>query len=761
MKQRWDFSGRLGDGGYYAVLCIVSIIGWIVVRGTALGLIAERYWSRSIEFAARSASWRDPPLDERIKIFNLYPPQNNQPVAKVSVDVVRRMIGQKPKVLFIDQELLDRDNSDALREMAVDPRQTRLITAGFFARETGDDLANRLVSPDKLQDLRKLEAYDGVSDRGERLYASVSEVQAPFSRIGYIDYEKFGYFEPLRKVDNQYVALHAGILAGENYVFYTSSFEIDRGDLHPTHDLQIPIDLPPHAALVGRTKSLGELSTALNAPNGFNTLVQQGDYVILSVARPLGVRYLPRSLTRDQALAANFNSQLRKSWLKEAPAPWLLLVLAGLLGALIATSTRGPGRLMSIIAAGAAWILFGIVTFSLRGLSIPWLFASLTTWTTGSCLTMVQWYLKKARQKQLFAALTGKVSPAVAAEIAERAAQIGPAQTRLVSFLSLDIRVVPLEEGAEVFENVQFHREILVSHIRNLLWRHHAVIYGSRDDHLLVVFGSSIVGDPTEGNHPVLALDAAVSIQRYLIESTMKSGKIAAFAAIGIETAVASIGALDPQNPWKFGVMSDASGFAGQLRIGCNRYRIMIGPKAAHLIPEDHLADYPKQTKFAKLASGAEVSTCFEITPLSKTQEFEELRLAESLCSRGLHYDRAGKRWQVKDPKLLIWVGEGAHGEILNYSADGLMIRIDKFFAPPTNLSFSIKSPDGAIERLLADHEMDLLVGQVRWAQEESEDRYVHGLQFGSEIKLGHRDLLVGLLADYLRRAETSVDRGA
>lgn len=748
--------------GHYVLVCGACIFTSIVARSTPFATQLERYWARSVELAVRAAAKREPPLEDRIKIFTAPAPSDKEPAQKVTAAMLAALLAQQPRLLFVDHELLDGTGALSLPGAQSGPTGTTLITTGFLARESGSDLAARLVPPTKLLDLAKLDSFTGFIDKDERLYGPMPETQGPFARIGFLDYEEYGYFEPAHKLGDGRVALHASLLGGDNVVFYQSSIEIDGGDLHPSFDHRVPIDVPNRRALASRTKSLAELASLTTAPDGLKGIVRKGDAVILAVARPLGVTHLPVPISRDQAIAAGINSHLRKSWMRETPAPWFLLAVAGLLGALVASSTTGGRRTASVIAVGLGWAVLGIVAFSLRGICMPWLFAGLTVWSTGAAVAFMHRYERLRRSLHLAEAVAGKVSPAVAADFASRVKTLGAAQPRLVTFLSVDTRIMPLEEGANAFQSVHERGRAIVQEIRDLLWGHGAVIHSAHDEHMLAFFGATVDGEAAEDKHPEAALACAVAIQKRLLDATLTGKDTGAFAAIGIETAIAMVGVLDPAKPLELGVASDAIGLAGQLRIGCNRYRLMLGPKVAHLLPAARLEGYPQQIRLAKLASGMDLSECRELNPFTTAAEAERLSEAERRCNAATRYVRQDMRWPVPAPGSVLCEVDGSRGSLLNYSSSGLMVRLDKYFASRTLVTLVMRSQDGALEQLLGPRGLDSFRAEVRWAQEDREGGFAHGLRLDDQLNPGQRELLVGILTDYLHEiAKRTGVRGA
>lgn len=761
MATQYPPKSKIWHSGHYILACTLGIWAWIGIRATPWAEIAERYWARSIELDARTAAGRTPPLDERIKIFIVPPLAQEDSGFKVSAELLQEILSQQPRVLFIDHELIDDKNAAALRARPVEPAQTILLTSGFLARDSAEDLAKLRVPAEKLVESKVLESFGSIIEQEEQIFSNLYANQAPFLRTGYLDVAEFGYFAPVRKVGPKHVAFHAGILGGSHYVFYDDALEIDQGDLYPSSDLLIPIDLPNVQDLKQRTKNLVDINNAVDSHALIKAGIRKNDYVILAVARPVTAAYLPRAMSREQVIAAGFNAQLRKTWARESPGAWLLIGFAAIMGTLVASSTLGIGRIISLAAVGMAWVLFGLIAFSLRGISIPWLITSLAALTTGGAITLMQVYQRRLYQKRLAEGIAGKVSPATAASLVKRAPVLTPAPSQHVTLLSLDVHVMPLEGVVPSLDALQEYRRDVISELKNRLWEHKAIIFGSYDNHILVVFGATIEGGYSEGKHYCQAFDAALAIQRHLIEVTLKNDKLSVFATIGMETVLARVGMLDLEQPFEFGIISDASSSPEQLRIGCNRYRMMLGPRISQLLPSQSLEKFMYVTKFARLGSGLDLSACREVTPASQASDLARLRTAESLCSYSLQRIRQGNRMRVSDPSLLIWQGEGAEGQIINYSTNGLLVRMNKYYAHATSLSFALRSPDGAIDNLMVHSGIQPLAAQVRWAQEDGDGHFLHGLQFDRELGQGDRDLLAAIMTTYLGSFEQVTTRGA
>lgn len=749
-------------GLHYFLVCTVCIAGWIVIRSTPLAQHIERYWSRKIEFAFRHLVNKEPLLDERIKLFTAEDAQQIQQNSnKVSLAMIQAIAQQKPKLLFVDSRLLDSDIVNNLSSNHLETRASTLITNGILADDSANDLGLSIVTPDKLIDSAKIESYQGLSDRQERLYGPVGEWQQIFDRIGYDNYKDYGYFEPIHSVGAGLVAMHAGILGSDHTVFYRNAIEIDGGTMQLTQDFLVPLDPPNRRAIRERSKPLATLQAAAKDAKLLNTLVRAGDAVIVGIKRPIAAAHLPVAFSKDEAIVAIINSQLTKSWLRETPAPWFLLVLSGLLGALIASSINGFMQLVSILAVGTVWILLGLIVFAFQGVSLPWAFAAGTTWSSGAAFAYIRRRDQERHRHQLRQAVNGKISPSVAAIFCERKTPIGPAQPRLCTFLSVESKILPLTEGAQVHQTVNQIVQQTRESIRNLLWAHSAVLVNQQDDQMIAMFGATIDGETMDIDHTEAALDAAVAIQKHLVDTTHKFNDMAIFATIGAESGVGMVGGLDPSRPLEFSASSEAILIAGQLRSSCHRYKIMLGPKLSHLLPQPTLGLYPQQVRLAKLETTTDASECREINPFTTPAEIAQMRVCEQRCTKAMPYVRQDVRWPSAPEEAILCSVDDNTGRLVNYSGTGVMIRLDRAFLISTIVRFEFKSADGELQRALSKADIINLKAQVRWSQQDSDKGYLHGLWFGDQLNPGQRELLVGILTDFLHRYAKQESKGA
>lgn len=750
------------QGLHYFLVCTSCILGLIIIRNAPFAEHLERYWSRKVEFGFRNLIQKEPSLDERVKIFTIKEANLSQGLPnKVALSTIQAIIAQKPRMIFVDNRLLESGNSNEEFKQLNRGKATVLITNGILAEDAGQDLGLTPVDRDKVLDGPKIEGFRGASLRHDRLYGPTSVWQRVFDRIGYAAYLDYGYFEPIHRVGADTFAMHAGLLGGEHTVFYRDALEIDGGIVQLTHDYLVPLDPPDRRALSERTRPLSIILNAANQANPMHQLIRDGDAVILAIQRPVASAFLPVAMTEDEAIVSIVNSQLKKTWLRETPLPWFMLLLAGLFGAIVASSTAGARQFLGILSTGMVWPLLGLIVFAYSGVSLPWLFAMTATWTSGAAIAYMQIRDRTRYRLQLHQAVSGKISPAAAAIFCERTSSVGAAQPRLCTFLSIESKILPLVEGAEVQKSIVDLGHQIRESIRNLLWAHGGVLHSNQDDQYNVMFGATIDGESNSEDHAQAALDAAIAVQKHLVDVTQNSANFAVYATIGAESGVGVVGVLDTARPLDFGIASDASRIAGQLRSSCHRYKIMLGPKFTHIIPATSLAQYSQQIRLTKLETTADASECRELTPFATPAELAQLRTSDMRCKQAIPYVRQDLRWPSVPADAILCLVDNSVGHLVNYSGSGVLIRLDRAFAKSTTLRLQLNSVDGALERSLSEIDIININAQVRWSQEDADKTYLHGLWFGDQLNPGQRERLVSIITNFLHTYARQKNKGA
>lgn len=739
MKKR-NITKNIWSAGHYVAVCFAVFAVVCLARMSPLGETLERRWFRAIELHLRTAIRRANPVDNRIKVFT----DNSN--TELKGELVSAILDRKPRLLLIDHELITPQSGLG---SGLDPAlRGNFAATGYFAHAAGMDLKDRIVPREKLQNADQLGQYKPYKGEAEEIFYSLAPSElTPFARVAYLDFGEHGYFPAVRQTQGGGLAVHASLLAAEHLVFYANAIDMDGGMMYVTADGHVPLDMPERNSLRSSIRSLGDLATT--GP----TDIRAGDVVAFIKDRELTRLDLPLPMTRAEAFVSAANSVITRKHPRESQAPWFIILASCILASLAALSIDGIRGVIAAVGVGIGWVIFGLLTASIKAVYLPWGFAFLASLITGSIMAVMTSGERRRIRDAIATHIQGRVSPRTASLLTKDLKTLMPeASPCLVSFLAIDAEVLPIEEESLDYGTLATRINSLKEGVKSILLAHGAVLTIETDGSWIAFFGATIDGRQSDDDHARSALKCAIEIQKLLMTATLEGKDMAAFALIGLETAMAKIGVLDSNHPFDFGAKSDAIALLHQMRSGCGRYRVLVGPRARHILPKDMIEHQSAHTKWVKLPQTPDLVGALEIEPLA--QEGTKLSQAEARCERAIKYVRQDTRWAVPEGNPIFVMSSIGRGQLINYSSSGIMLRWERLLAPGADVTIDFDTEDQHLSESLKQKGFAALPADVRWARPDAQGGFLHGLRFAEEFNPGQRELLVGLLAEYCNRVK-------
>lgn len=716
---------------WYLAVAASSIALCVGIELSPMGRWISRHVARQVEVTVRAALHRQPELDKRLKVY--IPPMRQGADATIDLGaVLSKLPVGRPRMVLVDPELFRESTAFTL-----DPSlstQLKLATGGWFGPAAA---ANPVVSDTEYSE-KEIESSALLDyEPGQVLYPPTANAPTWFKQIGYADLIDDEGMRPARRAGKDQIAIHLSLLAASTLHFNGGSVSADGAIITPGADGVIVVNPPDLRLLADRIRPMADIDSDAGP--------REGDTVLLA--------------TRDRAktYAILVNSVLSRTWIREAPVSWFLVMISGIFAACIAAFYEGRRRKQGLIVLFVALPVLGQCLFSFNGVSLPWLTSLGAATLAGGLLTFLSMHDRGQLRQALKLKIHEKVSEPMLADLLSRMDSLSTeASDRLLTFVAVELHA--MAPPGEAAPDAKFHlkRAALLSQIKKEIFAHQGIIHSYSDKMLLAYFGATLDGSQVEGSVPTVdAINAALSIQQGLIELTCRSDDILASAKIGVETAMAVVGLLKGGSAWNFTVVSDAMGVAEQLKAGCNPYRILLGPKLADLAPLPELNAGALQIREMQASSGEWVGS-LEVVPAAPPGC--DVAEAEKRYSSACLYLRKDRRWSIPEALGIVVELGNSQGILLDYSVSGLMVSLDRSLINGSVVKLSLLHPDGSLQLELEKNSLATLTAVVRWARESAakygETVFLHGLELDASVLAGHRELLVGILTEFVKQSQ-------
>jgi class 3 adenylate cyclase len=327
------------------------------------------------------------------------------------------------------------------------------------------------------------------------------------------------------------------------------------------------------------------------------------------------------------------------------------------------------------------------------------------------------------------------------------------AAERVLTLMFVDIvgfsRSVEIQPPREAFSQL---REI-IHWLTATVTRFGGVVDRTLGDGMLCVFGAD---GPTEDSsaHAEAAVACAVEIQRkhleHAIASLNQQGARVFPLRIGINTAAVYVGDLGQRGASDLTVIGSGVNLAQRLESACETYRVLLGPTTHSLLRQADQKAALMRKRLVPLKHHREPLEAFEIDPFPNDDHDVARVLAAHWDSLGR--ERMEERWLIPEGVVLRVETQYGPGELLNFSLNGLGLRLHEYLGRQLPLSISLGHEQPLLRTRLHRAGVEEVVGEVRWAR-PLERGFVHGILI-KNLSQGQRQELLARLLHWLRASE-------
>lgn len=728
----------------------LAATAWAVLLGLAHltpvpELVADRL-DAPAAFAVRAAIGKAPKLSPRLRIYGY----DDQAVAETQdpeialadwTSLLAAIEAKAPSAIIVDKIFGYVPGAagaplDAFRAAAAS-HPSLAVGAFLHAQEIPGRAPMPLTSED--YDLRRHgdgDKFGWLPFKQHYVYGPHPAVQPSFRHVGHILYPGGGRIEPFVRLDAQHLVPHVTLFAAKAYQLTQDGATVDGRRLPLDGKGRMLLNLSRPADYYEHTWSLLPAIRRARAGEPLPK-VEAGDVVLIlpllytgnhdEVETPAG------RMPGGFLLAAALNSLLTGDWLTVVNDHWAFDVVLAVVGAAIG-AYAGTFLFWPLLAAGlTATISGGLLAFSFGGLFLPFGMSTIALFGSGLTAYAFATVRRGRESRRLKEALKGAVPDAKLAAILNRGeVQLEPTE-RVVTLMFLDIAnfsVVSEQTPPDIlFRSL---RHVLAEATRTV-HKYGGTVDKTLGDGMLCFFGYSYDGapDPTHAEHADQAIECAAEIQRESVARCLaatQEGQPMLPFRIGLNTSAVLIGDLGNEERIDFTVIGNGVNYAKRLESACDLHCLMLSATTVD-----------QARRYAPTMPGfkARLIHVKHLTALLEAIEYDPLHDNPSLARqvldafrRSYNLDRRDQRFPVLAPERLALDCPFGKAELVDFSASGVCLRIDRYLARGVTFELHLAANDPALRTRLETRGFGVLKCEVRWGRAEGGSKsYVHGIK--------------------------------
>lgn len=723
------------------VLGLIPASFFALLLDTTWGDNLQNRLARPLEFRLRHWLKRDPPLDPRIKIYafddrTLELLDESDLTLDDWLGVLKTFVARRPRAVFIDKFFGTPRGADHASSFVkgVAALPFPIITGGFisdvptgrFPMEAGR--AYSLIESSSRIPMLESKVY---------LYGPDRRVTDAFTHVGHLRYNGDFLMKAFFRTSPTEALPMASLLVASKREWRQGTLYLDSQPLPLDGQGRTLINLADPTTYFPKTYVFHNLVRLAHEGKSVKGIADDAIVVILPgmytgsgdiVSSPFGLTpggYLQVAL---------INSVLTGRWLTVARSGWLIVLIAGLLGALLGTGV-GPLSLLLILAAlDGIQMTAGILLFAYGSFEYPWMFSSLAGSLSALLCFAERSRAAENKNKRLRMALDGFFPSGKIELLLKQPAnlQLDPA-LRVVTIMFLDIAGFSLAAETQSPSKAFSELRELMARLADSVHAFDGVIDKTLGDGLLCFFGYSPTAQTASDRHVEQALRCAIRIQLENAQNITKAaqaGKPVFPLRIGVNTAEVCIGDLGNSRSIDLTMIGAGVNFAKRLEAACTNHSILLGQESHALLSRAGWSEFPLRLRQMQIKHHQKLFAAYECDPLAGAPELRQRANAAYYQFCGA--EKKDPRHTIPDGVTLRLTSDSVNGVVLDYSRNGFMAQLDSYLCPGVFLELVLDSPDGELgKRLIARHLIPLGC-EVRWgrAPESGNGPYLHGLMF-------------------------------
>ncbi len=763
----------------FSASLIISLL-YLSEVGDRLLLIVNK-----VNFAARSLLHQTPIHDPKIKIFSLSEydpsdiPQFNPSLPEFSewIQFLRILSAQKPKAIFINHILPEQGPTQSEIDQLF-PKEKGFAPI-FFPSVFSDRFvteSNQMFSSHGFFGFRSIYRNIGrwFSDDEKRAakwtWTDIKQHESPpsrnllegFSNKGHIIFLEGGYTYPFLWNTQTHVTPHLALFAGD-YLDVDSLGPILNG--HRIHldwkDRLLINYVDPDQYLF----NMMDLKKALKSASlGYaEDGISAGDIVIIS-PEPYGHSMLHTPIGKvpsDFVFVSMINTAIKGTWFEhyncELALIWILAALAFI------GSVMLPARFLWLWGLSLPVLvpLIGVIGFSYFNTILPVLFPFISAVfaqiiTTSSLVSEAE--RKTLRMGQ---ALKDNLPPEQLQHAVRDASYFKlDASEQIVSIMCIEFTGFASAASSQPTEKTIAEFKLHLELIKKVVHLHGGMTDRIIGDSIICLFGCRY--EPTHPlfslheNHAEVALLCGREIAHEVLNLSLirkESGDHIYPIRIGINTAPVFFGNLGQAQQIDLALIGSGIGFAKRLTSNCDHYKIMLSSITRSFLQQNSQQEL--HLRYIRLRHSDKLIESHEYNPFRRRDADVKALLAAYNKSAGIQ--RKSQRFAPQDDlNLSILMSQSANkstGQIVDFSADGLAIKLTEFYATGAEFKLHFDPLPKDLKDELEAHKLTSIISEVRWGRIVGEN-YLHGLLI-TGLSRSQKEQFVTLLSKKAKKKES------
>lgn len=427
---------------------------------------------------------------------------------------------------------------------------------------------------------------------------------------------------------------------------------------------------------------------------------------------------------KGYVLASLVRSVVSRDWLFHSRLNFINLLVLIVLGVCWGQGSPRKTWLAGTLAVGGSLAGLSLLAFAYLAIDLDWVIL-----TTAFLTPAIVVHLRRLRSDlqntlNTMNTLSRALPPKLKDELlANPDLLIRQPSEKIVTLMFIDIVNFSIyaesHQPKEVFETL---KEYLME-MTNIITNCHGIVDKTLGDGLLAIFGYDFTGREAATNQADAAIKAAIAIQNcnYLRSIyAVAAGNVALPLRIGINTAAVYLGDLDGQNRFDFTVIGHGVNFTQRLENACDAGGILVSNTTYEVSNHFRSVAGSFVRRLINIKHHDELFDVYFCDPLH--DNFELKKSFGDAVRSGHCAERSEKRFAIESRKVLrVEIESIGEVEITDFSRSGCCLYSKKFLSRGVKVRASIKF--GTEEALT-------VYAEVRWAFQQAEQKYMHGLKF-------------------------------
>lgn len=730
--------------------------------GSEIGSIFELSGPRLLSFSLRERLGKAPNLDPKLKVFAFEDRSAHElgftdlPL-KDWLAVIESIAARRPRAILIDKTFSHPLDPEAAQNFGERIQATGVpIIAKAHVSRSSLMFLNPLSPVRHSIDLRQLGSsmpspIPWLPSALYRAYGPSLKVGDGFAALGHDENINPNEIQPALSLIGGHQLLHWTLYAAESRKLDRGSLFLDGHRLPINLNGRIPVNLVSFQESLGRIRSISDVLARLREGQPVNS-VNSGDVVVILTDLYTGaVSFEDTAIGRIPLGFVNLaliNSVITGNWLHETGGVIPLIVIASLLGALLASKITNQNFAIRILAIAAVLSAAAVLAFVYANYIIPWALPVMALVASGLICNFEQMRAADQRAQMLRRVLGSNVSPDKLKRLLRGEARLAlDATERVVTVMFIDIvgfsRAAEKQTPKEAFSSLKE----LISSLRQTVHEFGGDVDRTMGDGMLCVFGN----DSNSVRHADQAVNCALKIQRENLRRILeaKPGQAVFPVRIGINTAGVYVGNLGDSERVDLTIIGNGVNFGQRLETACDRHMVMIGASTRDLLSNLENDNRMLRKRAIRIKHSEELVEAYEVDPF---YENPQLLVAGDEAYRLLiGVERHDTRWPVPTPGLIQLKSNLGDGVLINFSLDGFTIRLPAYYAKDVTLAARLDDRSGEVGKKLEQAGLVPLVLEVRWAR-PADEGFIHGCMI-KNLNQEQRAIVIEILRDSIQRA--------